>query len=64
MDLTSYNPFWATKNGLVATYPPLRNDASCDVVVVGAGITGALVAQRLTADGHGVIVIDRRDNQR
>ncbi len=61
MDLTSDNPFWATRNGLVASYPPLRNDASCDVVVVGAGITGALVAQRLTADGHGVIVIDRRD---
>ncbi|HQX48313.1 MAG TPA: FAD-dependent oxidoreductase [Planctomycetaceae bacterium] len=61
MDLTSDNPFWATRNGLVATYPPLRNDASCEVVVVGAGITGALVAQRLASDGHGVIVIDRRD---
>jgi len=61
MELTSDNPFWAVQDGLVATYPPLRNETGCDVVVVGAGITGAMLAQRLASDGHGVIVIDRRD---
>lgn len=31
-----------------------------DVVVVGAGITGALVAEALTAKGQSVVVLDRR----
>lgn len=61
MDLTSDTPFWSVKNGLITTYPPLRADTSCDVVVIGAGITGSMLAHRLTADGHKVIVIDRRD---
>ena len=31
----------------------------CDVLIVGAGITGALVAERLTRQGRQVVVIDR-----
>jgi glycine/D-amino acid oxidase-like deaminating enzyme len=31
----------------------------CDVVVVGAGITGAMTAEILTRAGHSVIVVDR-----
>jgi glycine/D-amino acid oxidase-like deaminating enzyme len=38
---------------------PLDHDLSCDILVVGAGITGALMAQHLTALGHQVCVIDR-----
>jgi glycine/D-amino acid oxidase-like deaminating enzyme len=34
--------------------------AACDVVIVGAGITGALVADALTEAGLGVALIDRR----
>lgn len=33
---------------------------SCDVVVIGAGVMGALVAQRLAADGLDVTLLDRR----
>ena len=36
--------------------PPQR----CDVVVIGAGITGALVADALTREGLSVVVLDRR----
>lgn len=61
MDLTSDQPFWTLKNGLLVNFPPLASDQSCDIVVLGAGITGALTAEALTADGHDVIVIDARD---
>ena len=37
--------------------PPPRD---CDVVVIGAGITGALVADTLAQEGLSVVVLDRR----
>lgn len=61
MDLTSDHPFWSVKNGLIATYPVLHDDIACDIVIVGAGITGSMLAQRLSRDGHHVVVVDRRD---
>ena len=61
MDLHSGTPFWPVRDGLPATYPPLRQDASADIAVIGAGITGALVAHALAQDGADVIVIDRDD---
>jgi glycine/D-amino acid oxidase-like deaminating enzyme len=33
----------------------------CEVLVVGAGITGALVAERLTREGRDVVIVDRED---
>ena len=38
----------------------LRRDLRTDVLVIGAGISGALVAEMLAADGHGVAIVDRR----
>lgn len=61
MDLTSDHPYWRLKNGILANYPPLERDRRCDVAILGAGITGALVAEALTADGHEVIVLDGRE---
>jgi glycine/D-amino acid oxidase-like deaminating enzyme len=40
-----------------AASPPPK---TADVVIIGAGITGALVADALTRDGLSVIVLDRR----
>ena len=61
MNLTSDHPYWFMKNGLLNTYPCLDRNIVCDVAVVGAGITGAMVAHRLSSDGHSVVVIDARD---
>ena len=61
MDLKSGYPFWAVRNGLMHAFPPLRDDLQCDVLVVGGGITGALIANELCAHGHDVAVIEQRD---
>ena len=60
MDLTSPHAFWLLRNGLGTVPTPLERDRRCDVVVIGAGMTGALMADALTSEGLSVIVIDRR----
>jgi len=61
MDLKSGYPFWSVRNGLMTAVPALVDDARCDVAVVGAGITGALIAHELASHGHDVLVLDRRE---
>ncbi|MBI5600696.1 MAG: FAD-binding oxidoreductase [Gemmatimonadetes bacterium] len=61
MDLHSGAPFWLVRNGLGAAHPVLSHDEHCDVAIIGAGVTGALVADALTALGQDVVLIDRRD---
>ncbi|MEZ4706360.1 MAG: FAD-binding oxidoreductase [Caldilineaceae bacterium] len=61
MDLRSGYPFWLVKNGLVHTYAALETDCSCDVLVIGGGITGALVAHALVEENVDVIVVDKRE---
>lgn len=61
MDLKSGYPYWAVRNGLMHAFPRLDDDLRCDVAVVGAGITGALIADSLAAHGHEVVVLDQRD---
>lgn len=61
MDLASGYPYWPVKDGLLRAYPPLESDATCDVLVIGAGATGALIAYRLVEAGIDTIVVDKRD---
>lgn len=61
MDLKSGYPFWAIRNGLMHAYPPLARALRCDVLVVGGGITGALIADELARHGHDVAVVEQRD---
>lgn len=61
MNLKSNEPFWLVKNGLINAYPSLREDTSCDVLVVGGGITGSLVAHQCVEDGYQVVLIDKRE---
>ena len=61
MDLRSGRAYWPLNNGLMHTYPPLSAAEQADVLVIGAGITGALLADALTRAGLDVVVTDRRD---
>ncbi|GAB3423025.1 NAD(P)/FAD-dependent oxidoreductase [Niabella aquatica] len=61
MDLKSNEPFWLIKNGLLTTYPSLKEKVECDVLVVGSGITGSLIAHQCISDGYKTILIDKRE---
>ncbi|MDQ3250105.1 MAG: FAD-binding oxidoreductase [Chloroflexota bacterium] len=61
MDVRSGYPFWAIKNGLLATYPTLKQNESCEVVIIGGGITGALISYFLTKEGVETVLVDKRD---
>ena len=61
MNLTSSHPFWSVNNGLPANYPSLQRNVSCDAVIIGGGITGALAALHLAEAGVKTLVIDKRD---
>lgn len=61
MDLKSNEPFWLIKNGLITSYPSLKSDTECDVLVIGGGITGSLIAHQMVQDGYQTILIDKRE---
>jgi glycine/D-amino acid oxidase-like deaminating enzyme len=61
MRLRSGVPFWTTRVPTPPVYPSLQNDVHCDVLVLGAGITGAMVAYRLIKEGVSTVLLDCRD---
>ncbi len=61
MDLKSGYPFWAIKNGLIAAYPKLREQLEVDTLIIGGGVTAALIARELDAAGVEVAVVEKRD---
>lgn len=61
MRLRSNEPYWLVRNGLLHTYPSVHADVQADVVVIGSGITGALIAHRCVEEGLDTVVIDRRE---
>jgi glycine/D-amino acid oxidase-like deaminating enzyme len=61
MRLTSVEPFWLVKNGILNSYPSLNEDIDTDIVIVGAGITGSLIAHQCMADGYKTVIIDKRE---
>jgi NADPH-dependent 2,4-dienoyl-CoA reductase/sulfur reductase-like enzyme len=48
--------FDASRRHLFSNVP---ENTKCDALIVGGGITGSLVAERLTRQGLDVIIIDR-----
>ncbi|KUY29624.1 NAD(P)/FAD-dependent oxidoreductase [Elizabethkingia ursingii] len=61
MDLKSNEPFWLIKNGLIQSFPSLMENKTCDVLIVGGGITGSLIAHQCITDGYDTILIDKRE---
>lgn len=60
MKLKTGTTYWASINGPSPKVPALSGTLSCDVAVIGGGITGALVAHRLVKAGFDVVVVDKR----
>lgn len=60
MDLRSHYPYWLMKNGILNTYPSLDKDINVDIAIIGAGISGALIAYYLRNSGLSVAIIDKR----
>jgi glycine/D-amino acid oxidase-like deaminating enzyme len=60
MNLKAGLPYSLIRNGLVTEYPALREDLRTDVVILGGGISGALVAWHLIQAGIPCVVVDAR----
>lgn len=61
MDLRSGIPFWLAANGILADYPKLQRDlAGQEIVIIGSGISGALVAHELCSAGFRCVMLDKR----
>ncbi|MEO7990904.1 MAG: FAD-dependent oxidoreductase [Chryseolinea sp.] len=61
MKLRSKETYWLLMNGLINTYPSLQKNITCDVLIIGGGITGALMAYQLSGEGYKTVVVDKRD---
>lgn len=60
MILRSGYPFWLIKNGLPFTFPKLDKDLQTEVLIIGAGISGALMRYHLIKAGIGCVTVDAR----
>jgi glycine/D-amino acid oxidase-like deaminating enzyme len=60
MDLRSNYPFWLLDQGIIRSYPSMPYDIQTEVVIMGAGISGALAAWHLCQAGVKVVVVDKR----
>ncbi|MCZ8544388.1 FAD-binding oxidoreductase [Mesorhizobium qingshengii] len=60
LDLRTGRPVWSAYRAPAVPTASLTRDVKTDVLIIGMGISGAMMAEALTADGHSVIGIDRR----
>ena len=59
-DLRIGTPFWVRTPNSTVTAERSPDTGHVDVIVVGAGISGALMAEALTRAGRSVVILDRR----
>ena len=60
MDLRSDYPYSLLRKGIIKSYPSLQQNLRCDIAVIGAGITGSLIAYHLEKAGADLAIFDRR----
>lgn len=60
MILKTGYPFWLVKNGLPYNFPKLEKNIATDVVILGGGISGALVRYYLIEAGFETVTLDAR----
>jgi len=61
MDIRSNEPYWLVKNSLGTSYPSLKENLECPIVILGAGITASLIAYKLVNEKKKVVILERRD---
>jgi len=59
-DLRTGSPVWAAERKPAVAHARLETNEATDVLIVGAGISGALLAESLTDAGLDVVLVDRR----
>lgn len=60
MNLHSDYPFWMIKEGYKNAFPTLNESIKTEVLVIGGGISGALIGQRLYKAGLEVTIVEKR----
>ncbi|MFP4977982.1 NAD(P)/FAD-dependent oxidoreductase [Paenibacillus sp. CN-4] len=60
MKLVSGTPPWERTLPNPQAYPKLDEDITCDCLIVGGGMGGALLAHRLSSTGARTVLIDKR----
>lgn len=60
-DLRTGTPLWLETPRITVPAGGVPSRAGWDAIVVGAGISGALMAEALSRNGRRVLVVDRRD---
>ncbi|MDP9956912.1 glycine/D-amino acid oxidase-like deaminating enzyme [Epilithonimonas hungarica] len=61
MKLKSPEPFWLVKDGIKHSHPSLRENIETEILIVGGGITGSLLAHQMIKDGSKTVLVDRRE---
>lgn len=59
-DLRAGTPVWAHRSRRLVENHVLTRDLRTDILIVGAGISGALIADALAETGRKVLIVDRR----
>lgn len=51
MKLRSTESFWPLKHAMETSYPSIESDINTEILIIGGGITGALIAYKLINEG-------------
>jgi glycine/D-amino acid oxidase-like deaminating enzyme len=59
--IRSSQAYWLLRNGVGDAVRTVDSSLDCDIVIVGSGITGALVADALVETGQRIVMLDRHE---
>jgi glycine/D-amino acid oxidase-like deaminating enzyme len=60
-NIRSSEAYWLLRNGVGDASTSLDESIDCDIAIIGAGITAALVADALIGTGKRIVVLDARE---
>ena len=59
--IRSNGPYFLLRNGIGDARAALEHPTQCDIAIIGAGVSGALIADALIATGASIVMLDSRD---